>query len=619
MADSILNVENSLMQARWVFPKTEQNIVARIARTHGVPEIIARLLNARGVAENDVDAFLYPKLSKHFPDPFVMAGMADMASFMAAAISAGRKIGIFADFDVDGATSSAVLLRFLRHLGQEPPVYIPDRLAEGYGPNVPALKKLKEQGAEIVVICDCGITAFDVIEQGRALELDIIVLDHHEAEDRLPAATHVINPKRKDDKSGYTMLAACGVTFLACVAINAKLRETGFYSTKNISEPSLKDWLDIVALGTVCDMVPLKGPNRLFVRFGFERMAQRANPGIRALLEVARVTGAPSPYTAGFVLGPRINAGSRVHKADLGARILSTDDAEEARNIAFTLNDCNDKRKELQAEMLAHAVNIVEDEGLHRNPVIVVGSEGWHPGLSGLVAGNLKEKYGKPSVVIAWGPGDGGRMEGKGSGRSIPGVNMGAAFIDARNREILYKGGGHAMAAGFTLFRDRFDDFRAFLNDHVGSQIKTGAVAAETVIDGVLSVRGAAMDFVKIIQNHFGPFGQDHAEPLFVLPHVRVHMADVVGSDHVRCMVSDWEGGGRLKAVAFRSRDTELGQALLRPGAGDYPLHLAGSFKINEWQGRESVELHITDAAPAQGVSETGHANVPGDPLARAI
>lgn len=597
MPDSFLNVENSLMQNRWVVAPAEQDVIDRIARQHGLPEIVARLLAARSVKPDEVEAFLYPRLARDFPDPFSLAGMRDLADFMVRAMADGRKIAVFGDFDVDGATSAAVLVRFFRALGVQTPFYIPDRMAEGYGPNINALRKLKNDGAEIVILADCGITAHDVIAQARELGLDIIVLDHHEPEGDLPAATHIINPKRHDDTSGLTMLAACGVSFMACVAINAALREDGYYARKNMTEPSVKNWLDIVALGTVCDMVPLTGVNRLFVRQGLALMNERRNPGIKALLDVAKINGMPSPYTLGFALGPRINAGSRVHQADLGARLLITDDAEEAKNIAWTLNDCNEKRKDIERTMIAEATGMVEAKGLDSHPIIIVGNETWHPGLSGLVAGRLKEKYGKPAVVITYAPGEGGiGLEGRGSGRSVAGINMASAFQGARAAGLLVKGGGHAMAGGFTLLPAQEEAFKVFLMQHIEKQAAGQDTVMETVIDGVLSVRGAQMDFVKIIHEHMGPFGQGHAEPLFALSSVRVQMADVVGADHVRCQVSDWEGGSRMKAVAFRSAGTPLGKMLLEKGGGQ-PVHIAGHFKINEWQGRESVEMHIQDAA----------------------
>ncbi len=570
--------------------------VERMARSQNVPEIVARLLVGRGIAPEDAPGFLNPTLKDNFPDPFTMAGMEGAAQFLARAVIDKRKIAIFGDFDVDGATSSALLHRFFKACGADTPIYIPDRLSEGYGPNIGALQTLKDQGADIVIMVDCGTTAFETVKAGRELGLDIVILDHHEAEETLPEANYVINPKRRDDASGLDMLAAVGVAFMACVAINNKLRTLDAFSGQ--SEPPLKDWLDIVALGTVCDMVPLTGVNRLLVRAGFARMQKTDNTGLKALLGVARVSGELTPYHAGFVLGPRINAGSRVHKADLGARLLSTEDGEEASSIAWTLNDCNDHRKEVQASMERDAVAIVEAQGLDQNPAIIVSLEDGHPGLSGLVAGRLKEKYGKPACVVTYAPSlDSGEREGRGSGRSVPGVHIAQAFIDARAAGLLEKGGGHAMAGGFTIRPERLEEFTVFMNKHIAGQMQAGETAVETIIDALLSVRGARPDIVKMIHDNVGPFGQGFEEPLFVLQNVRVHSVDVVGENHVRAMVSDWEGGGRMKAMAFRAADTPLGQALLKGKTDSF--HLLGTLKIDNWGGQDKVEMHIKDASYA--------------------
>ncbi len=612
--DSVLNIEQSLMRARWVFPEVDPDHVARICRTHDVPEMVAHLLAARNVAAEDVSGFLQPTLRDNFPDPFSMAGMEALAEALADAIEGGRRLAVFGDFDVDGATSSAVLCRFFRHFGLEVPFYIPDRLTEGYGPNTEAFRKLKQDGAELVILADCGTTAFDTIAAAREMGLEVAILDHHEAEARLPEANHLVNPKRQDDTSGLDMLAACGVAFMVCVAINAKLRERGYFTKNGVAEAPLKNWLDVIALGTVCDMVPLTGVNRLFVRTGFSLMANTLNPGLNALMEVSRVSGKPSPYHAGFVLGPRINAGSRVHQADLGARLLVTDDAEEARNIAFTLEDCNGKRKEIQAQMVAEATGMVEAGGLDQHPAILVSGEEWHPGLSGLVAGRLREKYGRPSVVVTFAEGMDGTLEGRGSGRSVPGVSIAQAFIDARNEGILLKGGGHAMAGGFTIAPERIEDFRTYLYEHIAAQTGSDEPSVESLIDGVLTVSGAGTGLVNMIHDQFGPFGQEHPEPLFVFPSVRVHSADIVGDGHVRAMISDWEGGPRIKAMAFRAADTPLGQALLKNGR--QPMHLAGALKIDTWSGTEKVEIHIQDGAFVIGQAEAGEKKSATQPLA---
>lgn len=577
----------------------DEAAVARMSQNYGLPEFVARMLTLRGVTPDSVEAFLYPTLQKNFPDPFDMAGMRAFAEDLADAVMQGRKIGIFADFDVDGATSAAVLIRFFRALGQEPPVYIPDRLSEGYGPNAKAFESLKEQGAEIVLIADCGITAFEPITRAREMGLEITVFDHHEAEETLPDANHIINPKRKDDISGLDMLAACGVSFMACVAINNVLREKGYYSDRNLPEPKLKQWLDIVALGTVCDMVPLTGASRLFVRVGFEQISSSDNPGIRALCEVSKIEGAPTVQHAGWSLGPRINAGSRVHKSDLGARLLSSDDLEEARSIAWTLEKCNEERKEIQSAMMKEAIARVEREGLERHPVIVVDSPEGHPGLSGLVAGRLKERFGKPAIVVTYTKNAEGLPEGRGSGRSVAGVNMAQAFIAARNDGLLINGGGHAMAGGFSLEPDRLPAFTEFLYQNFKKQLECIDLTKETVVDGVASVQGAQLEFIKILEGNVGPFGVGNAEPVFALANVRVHSVDVLKEKHIRALVSDWEGGTRMKTMLFGGVGTPLGEALLKKSR--QPFHLLGKFQINRWQGRESVEFHISDGVLMMG------------------
>ncbi|MGH1403312.1 MAG: single-stranded-DNA-specific exonuclease RecJ [Alphaproteobacteria bacterium] len=588
-------VEKSLKKARWCLPEVALDDVSLLVQRFGVPEIVARLLCQRGVMFENVERFLKPTLKNDFPDPFSLKGMGDMAEDAAIAIEDGQSFAIFGDFDVDGATSSAVLYRFLKAVGISASTYIPDRLTEGYGPNIDALKSIKEQGADILFILDCGTTAFDVIEAGRGIGLQIIIIDHHEAEEKLPACWHLINPKRKDDESGLDMLAAVGVTLLSCVAINNRLKDRGFYTKCGRPEADLKQLLDLVALGTVCDMVPLTGANRLFVRTGFARPEGDLNVGIAALMHVAKISGPISTYDCGFVLGPRINAGSRVHKSDLGAQILSSDDFEECKNIAWTLNDCNDKRKAIQQEMEQQAIAMIEERGMQDDPMILIAHEDWHPGLSGLVAGRLKEQYQKPTCVVTYAKSLDGRLEGRGSGRSIAGIHIAQSFIDARNEGLLEKGGGHAMAGGFTVLPEKLEELQRFLCAHIVQQLNGADINVETHIDGILTVRGITTDLVEVLQNKMGPFGQEYPEPLFMLQNVRVHKADVLGQSHIRVMVSDWEGGSRVKAMAFKSVGTEFGDALL--GGATKPFNLLGRLTINEWQGRKTAEMHLVDAA----------------------
>lgn len=593
---SVLRINQSVMQSSWVFPAANDEMIQRMMSDYKLPEIVARLLVSRNVEHEKVDNYLNPKLARDFPDPFCLKGMREFADCISDEIIKGTKIAAFCDFDVDGSTSAAILKKFFRHIGQDLTIYIPCRMNEGYGPNIKALYNLKEQGHDMILMADCGTTSFDVIEQANNAGLKVCILDHHEPGEAMAPALHLINPKRPDCDSGLDMLAACGVTFLACVAINTKLREKNFYKDKNLAEPPLKNWLDLVALGTVCDMVPLTGPNRLFVKVGFEQMGIHNNVGLKALCEVGNIKKTPTPTDAGFILGPRINAGSRVHKSDLGALLLSSEDPEEAKNLAWLLNDCNTKRRDIQKDMMREAVNMVEKNGLKDDPIIMIHDEGWHVGLNGLVAGQIKERYGKPACAIAFAPGMDGRLEGRGSGRSVPGFNMAALFMAAKDAGLVTKGGGHAMAAGFTVYPENLDALHAFFREHA-LKIMEGkeVLLSEEAVDGIASIRGLRPDFVRLLENNVGPFGQANPEPRFVLSHVKIVNVDIVGTDHVRLQLSDMEGGTRMKAMAFKSADTPLGEALLK-GKGQ-SIHLMGQFKINEWNGSESVEFHISDAA----------------------
>lgn len=592
---SDLVVKKSLNKARWVISKTSVDEIGRIMRQYDLPEVVSRILYQRGVPFEDIGSFIAPTLKNDFPDPFSLKGMGDMAEDIAIAIEEGRNFAIFGDFDVDGATSSAVFYRFLNAMNIDAPIYIPDRMKEGYGPNIEALKSLKEQGADIVIMLDCGTTAFDIVKEGTDLGLKIVIMDHHEAEDYLPECWHVINPKRKDDDSGLDMLAAVGVTYLACIAINNRLRDRAYYQKSKIKEPDLRTLLDIVALGTVCDMVPLTKANRLFVRLGLKV------PQNTGMLELMKVSGASAPlstYDCGFVLGPRINAGSRVHKADLGAHLLSYDVSEEANTIAWTLNDCNDKRKAIQETMEAEAIRAVEEGGMQDDPLILVAHEDWHPGLSGLVAGRLKEKYHKPACVVTYAHDAKGHKEGRGSGRSIPGIHIAQSFMDAREAGLLEKGGGHAMAGGFTVSIEKVDELRKFLNTHITRQMQNTDMNVETSIDGVLTLSGVTVKLAEILQDQIGPFGQENPEPVFMLKDVGIGKADILGENHIRVMLKNWEGGGWLKAMAFRSVGTPIGDILLdnrNKTDVERRFHILGQIKINEWQGRKTAEMHIVD------------------------
>jgi single-stranded-DNA-specific exonuclease len=509
------------------------------------------------------------------------------------AITGNEKIAIFGDYDVDGATSSALLARFFGSIGVNYQIYIPDRIAEGYGPNIAAFEKLKSDGASVIITVDCGTTAFEPLSFAEDIGLDVIIVDHHIAEVSLPNAVAVINPNRLDEESRHTQLAAVGVSFLLIVAINRALRKDGFF-LKNLSfqEPNLMNLLDIVALGTVADMVPLTGVNRALVVQGLKVMAKRRNKGLSALADVAGMDEAPSTYHLGFLMGPRVNAGGRVGESNLGAKLLSTESSEEAINIAQKLNSYNAERREIEDIVLKEVLALAElkaEKKISQSLVFVAG-ENWHPGVIGIIASRLKERYGLPACILTVQDG-----VATGSGRSITGVDLGACVISARQAGILTNGGGHAMAAGFSLEAEKLNVFEKFLSERIGKQIFEEGITPTLSVDGLITIEGASMDLVEIL-NKMAPFGTGNAEPRLAFSGIRIAKADIVGFNHVRCFITGIDSKKQLSAIAFRCVDTDLGQALLNHNG--LPLHVVGRLRENNWQGRSSAQLLIDDAAP---------------------
>ena len=587
-----LGVERSLLGKRWRERGGDARLGLALAQRLGVPEIVGRILSCRGVAEDACERFLAPTLRDALPDPLSFKGMDEAVARVVAAIRAGETIAVFGDYDVDGATASALLKRFLEAVGAKVRVYIPDRQREGYGPNGPALLKLKAEGAAVAITVDCGVTAFVPLDAAAEAGLDVIVVDHHVAEPSLPRACAVINPNRLDESGAHGNLAAVGVAFLLAIAVNRALRQAGHYASR--SEPDLMALLDLVALGTVCDVVPLTGLNRALVAQGLKVMRQRHNTGIAALADVARLAERIDCYHAGFILGPRVNAGGRVGAADLGTRLLSTDDPLEARQIAAELDRLNEERRQIEAHVHEEAIAQVEAAD-GKPPLIFVATQGWHPGVIGIVASRLKERYGRPALVAAIENGI-----AKGSGRSVAGVALGAAVIAARQAGLLVNGGGHAMAAGFTAETGQLDALRDFMAARVGEALAGSDPVPELAIDGALACASATPDFATLIER-LAPFGTGNSEPRFAFPNLRVLRATVVGQAqaHVSCMLGDGAGNGRIKAIAFRALESALGPALLKSqGVG---FHVAGHVRADNWQGREGVQLLIDDAAPALG------------------
>ncbi|KTT94487.1 recombinase RecJ [Sphingomonas yabuuchiae] len=552
----------------------------------GHDDLVSQLLLARGCPPDEIEAHRTPSIRGFMPDPSIFRDMDRAAARLADAVVAREPIAIFGDYDVDGATSAAVLVRLLRDLGLSPRAYIPDRMTEGYGPTEAALLRLQAEGANLIVTVDCGAQAFEPLAAAQDAGIEILVVDHHKCATELPRAHAVVNPNRLDETEGaaHGHLAAVGVCFLLGAALIRTLRSRGFFADR--AEPRLLDLLDLVALGTVADVAPLRGLNRAFVAQGLKVMAQRRNIGLAALTDAARLTRAPTCSDLGFALGPRINAGGRVGRADLGVRLLTTNDPAEACAIAEELNHFNDERRAIEAGVQATAETTV-DRNRH---VAVVSGEGWHPGVIGIVAGRLKEKLDRPAIVIAV---DEHGM-GKGSGRSISGVDLGAAILAAKEHGLLIAGGGHAMAAGLTVEAHRIAELADFLEERLADAVVRASAGRALLVDAVLAPGGVNPGLVGAMEAG-GPYGMGWPAPRIAAGPFRVIRADLVGTNHVRAIVAGADGRS-LKAMAFRQADTALGQALL--GAGSTRrLWLVGRAKVDDWSGRDVAELHIEDAA----------------------
>ncbi len=584
MAPAFLNVEKSFTNRRWVSRAYDERQALAIAQRHGLPDVLAKALSARCVNVETAESFLAPRLREAMPDPSLLKDMDKAVARFVQAIQSGEKISVFGDYDVDGATSSALLIRFARSLGAELRLYIPDRMTEGYGPNEAAMRLLAEEGARLVLCVDCGITAHGPLKVAQEAGLDVIVLDHHAAEPELPPAVAVVNPNRLDETLTERLgtLAAVGVTYLFVVAVNRALRASGFYGGR--AEPDLREWLDLVALGTVCDVVKLTGLNRAYVAQGLKIMEARGNAGIKALAEVAGVAQTMDAFAAGFMLGPRVNAGGRVGQSDTGARLLATDDPEEASRLAEHLHQLNVERRRLEAEVLAEAENMIFDEAA---PLAFVAADNWHPGVIGIVASRLKDKFHRPSIVIALENGT-----GKGSGRSIGHVDLGAAVIAARQAGLLINGGGHKMAAGLTVARDKIEALHAFLAERIGKQLEAEPFVPTLTVDGLAAVPALDRAFVEKLLA-LAPFGTGNPEPRFALVECKIIRADVVKEKHVRVILS--QGGASLTGMAFRAMEGGLGPALLARAGQN--VHVAGHLRRDTWNGRDRVQILIDDAA----------------------
>jgi len=580
--DHVAGISRSFLGQAWRW-----RALAADARDPGFQpdDLVTQLLLARGVGREAIEANRTPSIRGFMPDPSIFNDMDKAARRLADAVQTNEQVTIFGDYDVDGATSAALMIRLLRDLGLAPAAYIPDRLMEGYGPSGEALVRIASGGATLIVTVDCGAQAFEALDMAREAGVDVIVVDHHKCATALPHAHALVNPNRLDEGEGaaHGHLAAVGVAFLLGAALLRELRGRGFFGDR--AEPKLLDLLDLVALGTVADVAQLKGLNRAFVAQGLKVMAQRGNVGLAALVEASRLTRAPTCSDLGFALGPRINAGGRVGRADLGVRLLTTEDVNEARTIAAELDRLNEERRAIesivqeQAELLPHG-----------SAVAVVAGRGWHPGVIGIVAGRLKEKLGIPAIVIAV---DDAGM-GKGSGRSITGVDLGAIVLAAKEMGLLVAGGGHAMAAGLTIEADRIPEFAAFLEERLAAAVAHARQDRALLVDALLAPGGVTPGLCETMEAG-GPYGMGWPAPRVAAGPFRIVRVDVVGNGHVRAIVAG-DDGRSLKAMAFRSADTLLGQTLLQ-APRDRKLWLAGRPKVDDWGSRPAAELHLDDAA----------------------
>lgn len=572
-------VECSFSGKLWV--ERPQKLMDAITITQqGTPEFIARLLAARNINHSNAHAFLNPTLKNHMPDPSHLKDMDKAVAYVVNLVEQSSKIGVFGDYDVDGATSSSLLFKFFESIGIECCVHIPDRVNEGYGPNIEAFRSLRDQGCSVIITVDCGTTAFTVLEQAQEENIPVIVLDHHASEMHLPPTIALVNPNRFDEESPLSYVAAVGLTYLFVIALNRALRGRGFFESREA--PDLLQFLDLVALGTVCDVVPLVGLNRAYVRQGLKVFHQRKNLGLKTLSDVALINQKATAHHLGFVLGPRINAGGRVGTADLGMRLLTTSDPLEALSISRTLDTLNRERQEIEMEAL-HEANA--QASCSQDDILIVQGD-WHPGIIGILASRLKERYHKPTLVISFN--DSGI--GKGSGRSIEGVDLGSLMHRAKEAGLLLNGGGHAMAAGFTIENHHSDAFKTFLCEALQ---KLSFSRTQTLrFDGFLSLDALTLDFMKNLEQ-LEPYGQSNPTPLFVINGVHLKKVTALPQGHISCLFSDVKGK-TIKGFSFKAMDSNLGSALLDQAGSR--ITLIGSPKINSWNGRDTVEFMIQDA-----------------------
>ena len=581
--DSLLDVNSSYSGNKWSLRSTNEELISSIQKDNQIDYITARIIAGRKISLADVQDFLNPSLRKLLPDPSSMQDMDKAAKIIFNAIKSNKKITVFADYDVDGATSAAQLVKWARNFNNELKIYVPDRIKEGYGPSIEAFEHLKKNGTELVVTVDCGAAAHSALVAAQALDLSIIVIDHHLMDDDMPPAEALVNPNRIDDSSKLNYLAAAGVTFMLLVALN---REARVQNYKNI--PDLFDYLDLAALGTICDVVPLKGLNRAIVKQGLKVLSRESNIGLKSLMFETNTKSPITPYHCGFVLGPRINAGGRIGKANIGAELLSTENPQLAIKHAQELDRVNIERRIIQDKILDEA--LLKAFSVNKtNSIIVVGMEGWHPGVIGIVAGRLKDRFNKPVIVI----GTDENGIGKGSGRSIQGVDLGNEIKKLNETGLLISGGGHEMACGLTIENKYIKTFHETLERNLSDKVNSIRSKFSTKIDALLNISAVNKDLINSI-NQIGPYGSGNPTPTFAFAELRVAYADRVKGGHIRCNFED-KNGQRIKGICFRAEEMGFDEILLNER--NRYLHIVGTLKKNTWNGRTTIDLQVIDVS----------------------
>ncbi len=582
--------EASFNKYRWKLFDCNENLVRTVCQKYNQPDIVAKIIAAREVDFENISNYLEPKIKNLLPSPFCLTDMEVAVDRTVTAIINNEGIGIFGDYDVDGATSSSILYNFFKDIGvANVGIHIPDRLEEGYGLNVTGIKELKDGGASLIISVDCGITGFDEVDAANKMGLDVIILDHHEAEVRLPQAVAVVDAKRVDDTSGLDYMAACGISFLFIVGLNKKLKECGYYEKNNIVEPNLLSYLDLVAFGTVCDVVPLVAANRAYVATGLKIMAKRGNLGLTALCDVAGIDREPSVYHLGFVLGPRINAGGRVGNSSYGSKLLTSKDKSVATNLAEYLNNFNSTRQSIEAAVIEEAVSKVVSEIKPNDNHVFISGKNWHSGVIGIIAGRIKERYNLPTCVATIDE----NGVANGSGRSIAGIDLGSAIMKAKELGILTAGGGHIMAVGFTLPEANILKFKNFLTEYINEQTKGKKIIPVLNIDSIIDITGINMDLIsklKVLE----PYGVANEEPRFAILNAKLAGSDVLRGGHVRFYLSS-DNGKSISCIAYKCIDTDMGEAIVM-GTGSR-FNVAGKIRINDFNNKKYIQFIVDDIA----------------------